>query len=916
MATYRGLQTDFTGGELDPMIEANITHPLRTIALKKSVNTYHLPNGAVVKRPPETFRSLLPIDCEINNSTVMSIDGAVIKIFLITQNPATGGSGGGILIYDDDESQEDLVGYLPLGYDTVGCHIAVNGNLLIVVGVNIKLKAYTISKSNGIDYLQYDIAESEPELIGWKWGNPSSCMFAAGRLFLSVGNSLLASRTPEDGKDRFFDFSLADYKYKWKMKKLHMDTASTSEIYSTSFDIFCRSQNFSTTQIYPSNKVWYECRFRTPEAEIDNSPIYDAYYIISEDYWKQNNFEKLTVQERLDIMNYDDKFSLAYNAHDYSGIYMGDGGYFQPIVYETAVFSRKEVTKNSEVVDSTLQRTLIHSFRMDRNDVDSYSPEHEGQYYYVTLNRRQWKNGSYEDKTMRERLETYAHGSEVSMKSSWEPTAYVRVPFLNFTSKGYEVDITTEITNVYNNGDAVSTSVVAKGLNIKTGVTSVIPHMLITVPIEPLFNLYNQEIAFAEGSIEEIPTVYPTHAIEVHESDLDATEISWMVNLGRIIVGTPQAIFMSSDDIITPQTFHLIPTSYIGCSKLQPKILQSYILFTSKDEQKLYVGLYNDQIKGLRVVEVTGTSRHLFLEGIKTLEITDYPYITLFILTKDNKLRVGTAIFSEGNLRFAFSTWDFPDAPKWIFINRKDKNRRYDTFGFFASTTLYGTTIDGGSANFTCQYLVEYKEVTYLGKPMLFEDINEIYLDRLLRYKIETPGILDLSDGSTFKPGEKYTLIERTRKGIVGLKEIVFPDDAVLKFSKGITDIIIGVPFRMQIQLMQQLLPNNSGVALRSNHSVNRIDLQIYNSFGGEIWYNDKKLKDITQLLWGVDKYNISQYILESDGKYYGKYFSGVFGLDNPVQQTTKDELEIISDEIYPFNLLAVGMKYNITEVN
>ena len=50
-ATSRQIQADFSSGEIDPMVEANLNLPYRANGLKESYNTLHLPNATVSKRP-------------------------------------------------------------------------------------------------------------------------------------------------------------------------------------------------------------------------------------------------------------------------------------------------------------------------------------------------------------------------------------------------------------------------------------------------------------------------------------------------------------------------------------------------------------------------------------------------------------------------------------------------------------------------------------------------------------------------------------------------------------------------------------------------------------------------------------------------------------------------------------------------
>ena len=122
----------------------------------------------------------------------------------------------------------------------------------------------------------------------------------------------------------------------------------------------------------------------------------------------------------------------------------------------------------------------------------------------------------------------------------------------------------------------------------------------------------------------------------------------------------------------------------------------------------------------------------------------------------------------------------------------------------------------------------------------------------------------------------------------------------------------VGRSYETRIGLFQQILPNNTGISLVTKHSIDRLYLQIYRSQGGSVYHGDAKVADILQLRYGHDLYNDNATNPLTGTPYT---FSGTYTIDNPVQNVTDDDLSIITADPYPFNLMAVSMRYTLTEV-
>lgn len=410
---------------------------------------------------------------------------------------------------------------------------------------------------------------------------------------------------------------------------------------------------------------------------------------------------------------------------------------------------------------------------------------------------------------------------------------------------------------------------------------------------------------------DSIPDPQSTNAIQVRENDMYGASIKWITMAGRIIVGTETAIHIAVDQYLDPKTFDLVITSYTGTSALQPKLLNQFVIFTSSDRKKLYMAIYSDESKGLLITEATANVKHLFLSGIKDYFISDNPYRVIYVLTNDNECRVCIPNFgSDGSVSFAWSTWDFGIShPEYICFDRRAENEQKTYFIMKDESTgkgwiytldyrepyLYGVkdtdllldyadiqTIKNarGNVDLSSPFLKNYESV----------DVMLTYADGKQAVLRDCPIIVD--DDGTYSVTINY---ERT-----DLENI---DDVTMK---------VGRAYETRIAFFQQLLPNNAGVALMTRHSIDKLYLKIYRSQGGSVWANDAKIADLLQFEFGIDVYNDNSINPLTDTPYT---FSGTYTIDNPIQNVEEDNLLIITADPYPFNLMAISMKYTLSEV-
>lgn len=418
------------------------------------------------------------------------------------------------------------------------------------------------------------------------------------------------------------------------------------------------------------------------------------------------------------------------------------------------------------------------------------------------------------------------------------------------------------------------------------------------------------ETAEPEISKTDTPDPQSTHAIQVRENDMYGSSIKWITSAGRIIVGTETAIFIAVDQYLDPKTFDLVPTSQTGTSAQQPKILNQLAVFTSADRKRLYIGIYNDEIKGLQILEATANVKHMFLSGIKDYFIADNPYRVIYVITDDGECRVCIPVFtSEGGINFAWSTWDFGIGKvEYIAFDRRAEKEQ--------KTYFIMRDADGKGWIYTLDYrepylygvkdtdlLLDYADIQTVKNTSGSVSISSPFLkhystlEAMLTYADGRQVVLRDCPVTVDEEGNATVLIDFRRT------DIPETDDVTMK---------IGAVYVTRIALFQQILPNNSGVALVSRHSIEKLFLQIYRSQGGTVYAGDAKIADILQLQYGKDLYNNNSTNPLTGAPYT---FSGVYSIDNPVQNVEEDNLSVVSDDPYPFNLMAVSMKYNLTEV-
>lgn len=425
------------------------------------------------------------------------------------------------------------------------------------------------------------------------------------------------------------------------------------------------------------------------------------------------------------------------------------------------------------------------------------------------------------------------------------------------------------------------------------------------------------------------PVIYSTHGIESRENDMYGSRIMWIAYIGRVIVATESAIFMSTEQAISPLSFDLVLTSYHGSSPAQPEIVANMIVYSSTDRKKLYTGVFDYNTQGLVVTDMTSTVRNAFNKRIQGFWSFDYPEITIYAATEDGKIYFCQPTSSSAGYIYSWSEWQMPSLGS--AYNRKAQcfflNRSLDgtgkvymlmgsaTYGHLVLKIDWADIYDVNTGSGILDFAKNFTGTS--GEVVIGNELMTI-----------TPALPEIGAADNTRATAFVTYGSETRV-YQGLQlshrdeyEVPLPGYT----SGDPISIKIGFGFTARFLLFRQLLPNNSGTALSSKYGIKEISVKLFHSFAGYLEIGGEKVADFPMLYYGEDMYSdsiIDPTTLEPycrSGTLIIKNpcyaVSERDAVDNSSSVVVESDIAIVADSPYPFNLMAVGIFFNITEVN
>lgn len=420
-----------------------------------------------------------------------------------------------------------------------------------------------------------------------------------------------------------------------------------------------------------------------------------------------------------------------------------------------------------------------------------------------------------------------------------------------------------------------------------------------------------------------------SYGFEGMDNDMNSSKILWMAYLGRVIMATENGLFMSTSQGIDPTTFDMTRASSYGSCEVEPTIVANFLFFLSSDRKKIYGAYFSSDYQGLVVVETTANCREFFSKTIENFSAYDYPELSIYAITPEGKLFYCQPTVSGSSFVFAWSEWEIaPSSPVIRTIKVKTEEAPF----YQICLMVMGPTVSNLdvvnllSIDFNDPYsddsgfpMLDYKCTVHTeSSESNVVTISDEYDQDMIFTAFIRPAGEDISPlvlrNIPYTGGQMTMTIPRS------VTEL-FEDNGDLKAL----DITYGVEYVSRMTLFQQILPNNSGIALSSKHNLKDISVMTYRSFGGYLEVAGRKIEDLPYLKFGRDTYSATVYDFTKDGSYNytgvlrmtNPRYIGPYNADNNVRDMVEDDrVAIVHDRPFPFNLMAVSLGYIITEVN
>lgn len=427
-----------------------------------------------------------------------------------------------------------------------------------------------------------------------------------------------------------------------------------------------------------------------------------------------------------------------------------------------------------------------------------------------------------------------------------------------------------------------------------------------------------------------------SHGFEGMDNDFQSSDIKWITSLGRIVMATENGLFMSTSQGIDPTTFDMVQTSSYGSCEMQPIVVSNMIFFLSSDKRKIYAAYFQSDYQGLIVVDVTANARDMFFNGIKDFWAFDFPELSVYAVTEDGRFFFCQPSYADNGIMIAWSEWKFPLNEKVmaVFKVRPTGNLPRRIMMAVRLSRFDEGGVEDRIRNFallTVDFQEPYADDT--GRPMM-DYMTETETTR------QSSNVITVLNDNEYEDDVPITFFIRPKNSDtapVVLRNLHFDGNSISitipQNIEGFYDegdllpmtIVYGVEYVSRMTLFQQIFPNNSGIALSSKHFVREVSVMVFRSFGGYLEVAGRKAEDLPYLKYGYSSYSANMYDFTKEGVYgytgvlriTNPRYIGVDNADNKYRDVVEDDrVAIVHDRPFPFNLMAISIAYNLTEVN
>ena len=347
----------------------------------------------------------------------------------------------------------------------------------------------------------------------------------------------------------------------------------------------------------------------------------------------------------------------------------------------------------------------------------------------------------------------------------------------------------------------------------------------------------------------------------------------------RILAGVGSSIWMDSGVIATPATFDMLTSG--GCNTTPATAIDSYVIYAGPGGQSLNVMHYNADSDGYVKTDISQSATHMISSGIKSFVITGMKGNIIWILCEDGVLCSCT--FDPDTGVIGWARHPMGKSANGVLMQVK----KYELLPGNESKddVLWMTVLRSGNM---------YVETMAIPSPEISS--SAVYLDCSVTIDTEHP------TNTVTVPHLASEIVDAI--GDNALLPVMTCDEAgIVVYDRQFSSISIGFPLEARVRLLRPELPAN-GTSQGKMRQVEKQTLRLYQSLGGKVGVDyGKGMRRIIPLVPG-------EYELGSSFP----LFTGDKETDTPSYANADGRVWIVSDEPWPFNLLAVMTRYGILE--
>ena len=372
--------------------------------------------------------------------------------------------------------------------------------------------------------------------------------------------------------------------------------------------------------------------------------------------------------------------------------------------------------------------------------------------------------------------------------------------------------------------------------------------------------------------VEFTAKVLDSHAVELVESEMAGSRMSWMFVQARLLVGYGRSVWMDGGQAITPASFDLNKTLTVGMGAVPPVAFGSMVFLAGSGSRTVYAIRYDDNSGGFAVGDIGAPARSLLESDIMQMVVVEGEITVLFVLCADGTLSACTI----GATSYGWSRIVIPGT-KVLGIVR---------FALDDADAL-GMIVERGG--------VSTLETLRVGAP----DEERVYLDECVALRKRNDGRFAIPD-RRYPAGSEVSIVA---DGAYVGETTVASGQTPVDGTEGCGTVYAGRIFSSEMELLDPAMPAN-GTSVGKRKQLTGMVVQVFRS---------------RRFLCGEEGHDPSMVNIPVYGKdVYGTLpplYTGSIRV--PVTGTVTDEsmIRLVSCDPYPLCVVAVTGKYSIKEV-